>query len=77
MQITAKAWMRHGVRKLVVLAAIVGSFAAFPLPAQGDDCSTNSNGVANSNGAATTAATQACAPAWGSKAGDHTGRKVG
>jgi hypothetical protein len=77
MQITAKAWMRHGVRKLVMLAAITGSFAAFPLPAHGTDCSTNSTGVANSLGTADTAATQACAPAWGSKSGSSTGRKVG
>jgi hypothetical protein len=64
-------------RRLLIVAAIAGSGATSVAPASADVCSTNANGIANSNGAAAGAATSACAPAWGRQAGDHTGRKVG
>ncbi len=64
-------------RRLLIVAAIGGSMAASAAPAPADDCTTNANGIANSNGVAAQAATDACAPAWGRQAGDHTGRKVG
>jgi hypothetical protein len=41
------------------------------------NCATNAIGIASSNGAATVAATDACAPFYGEPAGGDTGRKVG
>jgi hypothetical protein len=64
-------------RRLLIVAAIAGSVATSAAPAPADVCTTNANGIANSNGAAAQAATDACAPAWGRRAGEHTGRKVG
>jgi len=72
-----KSHLTKTSRRLVLVAAIVGSAATSVAPASADVCNTNANGIANSNGAAAGAATSACAPAWGRQAGDHTGRKVG
>jgi hypothetical protein len=73
------ATIRQKGGRLLVLAAMMGSFAAAGVPAAApaEVCTPNANGVANSQGNADRASNDNCAPAWGRKAGDHTGRKVG
>ena len=71
----------HGLRKIGRLLIVPAAALAFS-PAAGSAsaaiCDTNANGIAHSSGqVATGASTSACAPAWGRKAGDATGRKAG
>ncbi len=76
MSFTPQHSLKYG-RRLLIVAVTAGSFAASAAPAPALDCTTNANGIANSQGVAANAATTACAPAYGRKAGYHTGRKVG
>ena len=68
------------LRKMRLVGLTVAALAVMapsPPPAAAT-CETNANGVANShNNVASGASTEACAPAWGQKAGGSTGRKAG
>jgi len=65
------------VRAFVLVPAVALALLAPAAPAGADNCTTNAIGIANSAGAATVAATDACAPAYGRPAGVVTGRKTG
>jgi len=69
------------VRAFVLAPAVALALLAPAAPAGADNCkhTTNAIGIANSAGAATVAATGACAPAYayGRPAGVVTGRKTG
>jgi hypothetical protein len=67
------------VRAFVLAPAVALALLAPAAPAGADNCkpTTNAIGIANSTGAATVAATVACAPAYGEPAGVVTGRKTG
>jgi hypothetical protein len=64
-------------RRLVILAAIAGSFAASAAPAPAEPRTANANGIEHSGGAAARAATAACPPAWGRDGGSTEGRDGG
>ena len=64
-------------RRLVILAAIAGSFAASAAPAPAEPRTANANGIEHSGGAAARAATAACPPAWGRDGGSTGGRDGG
>ena len=64
--------------RIAGLTAVTLAMMTQAPPPAAATCDTNANGVAHSNNqVAAGASTEACAPAWGQKAGASTGRKAG
>ncbi len=63
--------------KVGLLVSAVATALMLPAPPAQASCTPNATGIAQSNGTAGIAATQACPPAYGQPAGGGTGRKVG